>query len=165
MYEQNRVTTKEFGSLPGDSSLLVDVPTVAERERPERLHIVAANALNEMSEAVESALGIPLLVTSGWRPHRWASREQYEQILVKKYGSVEKGRQWLAFSSPHETGLAADFGCGGLSPNSATVAQQTKTPLFLWLRENAWQYGWTPYKIEPWHWEHRISLEEYQNGG
>ena len=163
MYEENRVTTKEFGSLPGDSPLLVNVPT-APGHSQQRLHVVVAQSLIPMSEAVEQSLGFPLLVASGWRPHRWTSRAQYEQVLIEKYGSVAKGRLYLAFDSPHETGLAADMGCGGLSPVSATIPQQEQTPLFKWLVDNAWNYGFTPYKVECWHWEHRVSLASYQSG-
>ena len=163
MYEENRVTIKEFGSLPGDSELLVNIPT-APGHAQQRLHKVAAAALVPMSEAVEQALGFPILGASGWRPHRWSSRAQYEQVLIEKYGSVAKGRLYLAFDSPHETGLALDLGCGGLSPVSATIEQQKTTPMWKWLVDNAWQYGWTPYKVETWHWEHRISLSSYQSG-
>jgi D-alanyl-D-alanine dipeptidase len=117
-----------------------------------------------MSEAVQRDLGFPLLVASGWRPHRWASREQYEQVLIQKYGSVAKGRLYLAFDSPHETGLAMDLGCGGLEPVSATIEKQKSTPLFKWLVENAYKYNFTPYRVEPWHWECRISLNAYDSG-
>ena len=160
---ENRVTTKEFGSLATNSDLLVNVPTTPGHQQ-QRLHVVAANALVPMSKAVESALGFPILVASGWRPHRWSSRAQYEQVLIEKYGSVAKGRLYLAFDSPHETGLAMDFGCGGLSPVSATIEAQKKTPLYQWLVQNAYKYGWTPYLIESWHFEHRISLDAYDSG-
>jgi hypothetical protein len=103
-------------------------------------------------------------VASGWRPHRWASFAEYEQVLIAKYGSVERGRLFLAFNSPHETGLACDFGCGGLMPVSATIHQQQGTLLWKWLIENAWQFGFTPYKIECWHWESRISLSAFASG-
>jgi D-alanyl-D-alanine dipeptidase len=117
-----------------------------------------------MSEAVEEALGFPLLIASGWRPHRWTSRAQYEQVLIEKYGSVAKGRLYLGFDSPHEVGLAMDIGCGGLSPVSATIDRQKTTPLFKWLVEHAWEYEFTPYCVEPWHWEHRVSLTSYRSG-
>ena len=117
-----------------------------------------------MSAAAKSDLGFELLGASGWRPHRWASRAQYEQFLIKKYGSVAKGRLYLAFDSPHETGLALDFGCGGLEPSSATIQQQQQTPVFHWLVANAWKFGWHPYKVEPWHWEFPVSVQAYQTG-
>jgi LAS superfamily LD-carboxypeptidase LdcB len=162
-YKENRVTVAEFGVLPGNSPLLVNVPTTPGHQQ-QRLHVVAANSFNVMSNAVYKDLGFPLLIASGWRPHRWVSREQYEQVLVEKYGSVAKGRLYLGFDSPHETGLTVDIGCGGLEPVSATIEKQKQTPLFKWLVENAWRFGFTPYCVEPWHWEHRISLEAYKSG-
>ena len=163
MYVENRVTTAEFGPLPANSPLLVDVPT-APGHQQQRNHVVTAGYLIKMSAAAEQSLGYPLLIASGWRPHRWTSRAQYEAILIQRYGSVAKGRLYLAFDSPHETGLACDFGCGGLQPVSATIPQQKETPLFKWLVDNAWMFGFTPYKVEPWHWESRISSAAYLSG-
>ena len=160
---ENRVTTKEFGTLPTDSPLLINVPT-APGHIQQRLHMIVAGKFTEMSAAVESDLKFPLLAASGWRPHRWASHEQYEQILIAKYGSVVKGRLYLAFDSPHETGLACDFGCGGLMPISKTIPIQQQTPLFEWLEKHAWEHGFTPYMVEPWHWEMRLSLPAFQSG-
>ena len=41
------------------------------------------------------------------------------------------------------------------------IARQMGTPLWQWLHDHAWMYGWTPYKVEPWHWEHAVSLRSY----
>lgn len=162
-YEENRVTTAEYGTLPANSPLLVDVPTSPGHEQ-QRNHVITASLLATMSAAAEAALGFPLVVASGWRPHRWTSRTQYEAFMIHRYGSVAKGRLYMAFSSPHETGLAVDFGCGGLQPVSATIPQQKETSLFKWLVENAWRYGFTPYEVECWHWESRISLSAFASG-
>jgi LAS superfamily LD-carboxypeptidase LdcB len=128
------------------------------------MHVLAAEAFQPMAAAVQHDLGIELLCCSGWRPHRWTSLAQYEQTLIAKYGSVAKGRIYLAFDSPHETGLACDFGCGGLLPVSGTIAEQMRTPLWHWLHDNAWHFGWTPYKAEPWHFEHWVDLGSYKAG-
>jgi len=162
-YVENRVTIAEFGVLPGNSPLLIDVPTTPGHAQ-QRAHVLVAGKFREMSGEAEKDLGFPLLVASGWRPHRWASRQQYEQVLIEKYGSVAKGRLFLAFNSPHETGLAIDLGCGGLMPVSATIPVQLQTPLFAWLREHAWEHGFTPYMVECWHWEMRLPMEDYVTG-
>ena len=162
-YEEMRTPVSVFGSLPGDSSLLVPIPTTAGHP-PQRLHVLAAAAFGPLADAVRADLGIELLSASGWRPHRWTSRAQYEQTLIAKYGSVSRGQMFLAFDSPHETGLACDFGCGGLSPVSATIEQQKTTPLWHWLHDNAWRFGWHPYMIEPWHFEHWVPLDAYRSG-
>jgi hypothetical protein len=162
-YVEQRVTTAYYGTLPSASSLLVPIPTTPGRP-PQRLHALAAYAFQPMAVAVKNALDIVLLAASGWRPHRWTSRAQYEATLIEKYGSVAKGRIFLAFDSPHETGLACDFGCGGLEPRSATITTQKQTPLFRWLVANADRFGWYPYKAEPWHYECPVSLHAYQSG-
>ena len=162
-YEEMRTPVSVFGSLPVDSPLLVDVPTTPGHAQ-QRIHKLALPDFLAMSAAVEKQLGFPLEVASGHRPHRWPSRQEYERVIIAKYGSVARGRLFLAFDSPHETGLPVDFGCGGLSPVSATIAWQRERPLHLWLMEYAWQYGWHPYKVEPWHWEHWVDLESYRTG-
>lgn len=160
-YNERRIGVRLYGKLSGDSALLVPVPATG---GPKRLHRVAAAALTRMAEAVQRDLGIELKLASAWRAHRWQSRAQYEAVVIAKYGSVAEGRRWLAFDSPHETGLAIDIGVGGLKPSRASVAFQRKQPLHHWLVAHAWEYGYHPYKVEPWHWEFPISREAYASG-
>ncbi len=177
-YEEKRVLVKVYGSLPATSPFLVPVPTAPGKPQ-QKLHVLAATGFGALASAALHDLGLVLLVASGWRPHRWASFDQYRSVLVSKYkealvGKLHRpvndeevfayGRKFLAFDSPHETGLAVDFGCGGLSPVSATITQQKQTPFFNWLVGNADRFGWTPYKQEPWHWEHCVSLAAYRTG-
>ena len=126
--------------------------------------LVAAAALAAMSKACKEDIGVELLVQSGWRNHRWNSLAHYEEVVKKKYGSVKEGKKWLAYSSAHETGIAVDFGSGGLEAKSATVAKQKKTPVYDWLVSNAFRFGYTPYKREPWHWEFPLSLRAWSTG-
>lgn len=160
-YAERRIGVRLYGKLPAESKLLVPVPAVSGRKR---LHVLAAAALTTMADAVVRDLGLELKLASAWRAHRWQSREQYEAVLLAKYGSIAEGKRWLAFDSPHETGLAIDIGVGGLTPSRSTVAYQRKQPLFRWLVEHAWEYGFHPYKVEPWHWEFPLSREAYRSG-
>jgi LAS superfamily LD-carboxypeptidase LdcB len=162
-YEEKRVTVATYGVLPGNSPLLVEIPTAPNR-KPQKLHKLAAQGLHVMAAAAVSDLGIVLLAASGWRPHLWASWAAYEQAMIKQYGSVAKGRKFRAFNSPHETGLAIDFGCGGLEPRSATIPQQRQSQLWHWLVEHAWYFGFHPYKAEPWHWEFPVGLQAFKTG-
>jgi LAS superfamily LD-carboxypeptidase LdcB len=162
-YEEKRVLVRNYGTLASSSPLLVPIPTSPGHPQ-QKLHKLAAEGLRKLTAAASSGVHVVLLGASGWRPHRWTSREQYEDVLVQKYGSVEKGRRYLAFDSPHETGLALDLGCGGLEPRSATIEKQQATPLWKWLVENAWRCGWHPYEAEPWHWEFPVSLAAYRSG-
>ena len=176
-YQQCRVYVRDYASLPASSPLLVPVPTAPGRPQ-QRAHVLVARALVPMSDRVRSRFGYPLQVASGWRPHRWESETEYEDVLVSKYEAasaralgrsptraevVAYGRVYLAFSSAHETGLALDFGCGGLSPVSATIPKQKKTELWQFLHDHASDFGFTPYFPEPWHWELRVPRTSYDS--
>ncbi len=161
-YAEHRVHVADFGVLPADSDLLIPVPSVAGARC--FLHTLAASAYFRMSAAVAADLRLPLLAASGWRAHRWASRAAYEAAMIERYGSVAEGQRWIAFNSPHETGLAVDIGFGGLTPDRKTAAAQRETPLWHWLHDHAWEYGWTPYMAEPWHWEHWVTREAWLTG-
>ena len=163
-FVERRVRLKNLGgSLPRSSALLCEIPSKNEN-RPRKLHCLAAAALVDMIEACKADIGVDLRVQSGWRRHRWKSRKHYEDTLIKKYGSVREGRKWLAYSSPHESGLAVDFGTGGLEPRRATRAKQKQTPAYKWLVANAYRFGFHPYKREPWHWEHPLSVRAWTTG-
>jgi hypothetical protein len=182
-YQENRVRVSEFGRLSADSPLLVPIPTEPGGKQ-QFLHALPAADLARMSAACERDIGIRLLVSGGrrgggHRKHLWPSREAYEAELIRRYQGVlvtklkrpvkrpeviAYGRKYLGYESPHETGLCIDLKCGGLEPVSATIAKQVKTKVFLWLKEHAWKYGFTPYLPEPWHLERRLSLDEYHTG-
>jgi len=159
-YAEKRVRLADYRSLPRDSPLLVEVPGTL--NKPRKLHHLAAASLERMAAAVKRELDIELLVASGWRSRRWATRAAYEASMIERYGSVREGRKWKAYESPHETGLAVDFGTGGLAPVSKTADKQRDTPLHRWLVEHAHEYGFTPYKREPWHWEFWIEREAFE---
>jgi D-alanyl-D-alanine dipeptidase len=160
-YVEKRVKVRTYGTTASDSKLLVAVPGTSGTKR---LHALAAQALAAMSAAVQRDLGLELKLASGWRAHRWTSREQYEQVLVQRFGSVSEGKRWLAFDSPHETGLAIDIGVGGLKPSRASAEAQKRQPLHRWLIGRAWEFGFYPYKTEPWHWEFPMSLQAFKTG-
>ena len=162
-YVPNRVYVSEFGSLPGDSSLLVPIAT-APGHVQQRVHAVVASKFVVMDAAVYAAIGLHLLAASGWRPCLWPSKEAYEADMVKQYGSVAEGHKWRAFQSAHQTGLAIDLQCGGLSPDRKTIDEQKKTKLYVWLVEHMWEHGFTPYLPETWHIECRIPMAEYLSG-
>jgi hypothetical protein len=58
-------------------------------------------------------------------------------------------------SSPHHTGRAIDIHVGGrIARAEANVAYQRRQPAYEWLVCNAKRFGFYPYSVEPWHWEH-----------
>ncbi|MFV8753212.1 peptidoglycan-binding protein [Nannocystaceae bacterium ST9] len=161
-YEERRIRVAKYGTIAKSSALLRDVPGAD--GKPRKLHRLAAIDLDALIAACKAEIGVELLIQSGWRRHEWSSYEQYEAEMIRRFGSVSKGKKYKAFDSPHETGLAIDFGSGGLWPTSKTIAEQSKTPAFAWLKANAFRFGFTPYKAEPWHWEHPLSLRAWTTG-
>lgn len=152
-YEQQRVRVKRYGRIA--QKRLVHTPGIG------KLHPIARDRLVLLQRAAWDEVGLELRIRSAWRDHRWTSRDHYESWLVRRYGSVSEGRKWLAYRSPHETGLAVDFGSEGLEPNRRTRKAQRKTKAHKWLRANAFRFGWRPYKREPWHWECPISERKF----
>jgi hypothetical protein len=160
------------------------VPSVPGRQC--RLHWAAAAALRSLSEAWCASgpgRGV-LLVASGWRQHRWASREVYLDELARRYRhrtdlpcraqggpcpcmpGARRACLYLAYDSPHETGLALDLGSGGLEPVSATLARQRRTALHAWLEAHAAEHGFVRLASEPWHLEYGgLSREAWLQAG
>ncbi len=96
------------------------------------------------------------------KPSTIADKEYlFDGYLTDRYGSAERGRKKIAFISVHNSGLAFDIWSNGLSSESDASTQQENTTLFKWLKDNAHKYGFTPYKVEPWHWELLPSRDSY----
>jgi len=141
----------------------VSVPSIAGRGC--LLHWYAAGCLETLSAAAERDLGLALLVCSGHRLAKpWqATRELYEAELLRRYRPrwpgltdaqvIQRGSLYLGRRSAHHTGLAVDLRCGGLCPDSATIAAQRKTDLDEWLEEHCQEHGVRRYDFEPWHLE------------
>jgi len=159
---ENRVKVSDYGPMSRSDRRLIPIPSVTWKRC--KMHVLAAAAFVIMTAACYAETGIKLKAVSGWRPHRWQSWQHYVDYCIKKYGSVIHGRKWIAYDSPHETGLAVDFFCGGLRPKSATATKQKRTRLYAWLKANAHKYGFTPYLPEPWHWEYNISKQDWSKG-
>lgn len=158
---ENRVRVRDYGRIiRSDDPRLRSIPSV--RGRDCKLHFLAAGAFHRMAHQIFADIGVELKAASGWRAHRWSSLTEYEAYLVTHYGSVARGRKWIAYDSPHETGLAVDLQCGGLQPVSKTARAQKQTLLYAWLSDHAESYGFSPYLPEPWHWEYHISLDDWR---
>jgi LAS superfamily LD-carboxypeptidase LdcB len=156
-----RVYVRDYGRLLVDDPRLQMVPSI--RGRACLLHWAAAGALERLQAGWEAAGGSGrILVQSGWRPHRWTSRAHYEQTARQRYGTLAEGRKWIAYDSPHETGLAMDIGSLGLHPDRRTREAQRQTELYAWLVEAAEDHGWHPYLREPWHWECVVDRATWQ---
>jgi len=147
------------------------------------------------------------VVTSGWRqipPIRWKKlknrawvlkqkknanmlaaldagvtdlRSLFDQMLIDRYGSLNKGRSQLGWFSPHATGLAVDIWLKGetvdggqaimgpgTSSGASNTSRQKKMKFWIWMTKNAIKFGFTPYNAEPWHWEVQMPLASYKTG-
>jgi len=76
----------------------------------------------------------------------------------------KKKRPLSALHSPHETGLAIDFGNNGITTNSDHQAKHRLTEGWQWLKANAHLYGITHLSNETWHWECLIPRESWKSG-
>ena len=177
----------ERGGLPkgakgsDNQPLLVPVPSSGNQQK---LHRLAAKRLEELNKKwIADNPGVEeLKVASGWRPkafdsvsayHTWCRKMGYwlpatygpgPSSQTNTYKGGSKCTKKKAFNSPHETGLAIDFGNNTLEPRSKTDAIQKQSKAFLWLFKNAHLFGITPYIEEAWHWEIKVPLEAWITG-
>lgn len=119
------------------------------------LHRLAASAWRALVSAAraDGIAGPLLLPTSGYRSPE--TQETLWQNALKKYGSPEAARKWVAppGSSAHQTGRAIDLYVGGKN-SSSEVAHLRTLPAYKWLVAHAERFGFYPYAQEPWHWEY-----------
>ncbi|MEO5367123.1 MAG: D-alanyl-D-alanine carboxypeptidase family protein, partial [Magnetococcus sp. WYHC-3] len=166
-FQEMRVLVSDYGGvgLAGGESVLIPIPSVASQQYAHVLLVKRFMLLNDLW--MKENPGQPeIRVASGFRKDKWKSYEQYQQAMIEKYGSVEEGRKWKAFSSPHSLGLAIDIGNLGLSPNkdAPNIEVQKQTRLHKWLSQNMYKFGFSEYFQEPWHIELRIPRESWASG-
>ncbi len=130
-----------------------------------KLHHLAAQAWSAMvNTARANNIKKPLLlIVSGYRsPER---QKRLWRRALEKYGSPQKARKWVAppGGSPHQTGRAVDLYLGGKN-SSANVRRLRNQPAYKWLVANAAQFGFYPYRREPWHWEYNPRTTESFEG-
>jgi hypothetical protein len=109
----------------------------------------------EKLKAASAEAGVALPLTSGFR-----SQEKQNQLraeAVKKYGSEEAASKWVAKTSIHTTGNAADFSMGGdakkfWDSNPKLVEAMEKQGLH------------RPLGHEAWHWESDVTKGQERKG-
>ena len=171
-FTENRVKVKHYGGTVTESnSPLLEVANIWSYEykgKPKSKKVKLHKLYNKRFQALKiaaAAAGFPdVKLSSGWRRHSWKSKEHYDSEMIRRYGSVKEGRNWVAYSSAHETGLAMDFNCHGVVPSKKKNKAGKQTPFYKWLVENAHKWGITPYKKECWHWELRLPYDSWATG-
>ncbi len=119
-------------------------------KRPTMLHEAAYRAYQRM-KAAAAADGLDpnlLKIVSGYRS------VAQQQAIWDKTPPARRGR-YVARpgSSPHHTGRAIDLEVGG-GISAANIPAMRRSAAHRWLLCNAGHFGFTPYKVEPWHWEY-----------
>ncbi len=117
----------------------------------------AAAALVQMYQAASEA-GVPFTITSGYRDY-WLQKEIYDGLVTQ--GGVDFADQDTARPghSEHQTGLTVDLHGAEGCQLSACFGE---TATGIWLRDNAYQFGYilrynegeqatVGYTYEPWH--------------
>ncbi len=131
------------------------VTVIGYKGRKVSLHRLAAQALEVMIQAARGD-GIPkplLELVSGYRSV--AHQEKLWKIGLKKHGSAEEARKWIAppGHSAHHSGRAVDLWMGlGIGKRNASAMR--KGIAYKWMVNNAVRFGFYPYEAEPWHWEY-----------
>jgi hypothetical protein len=132
--------------------------------KPVELHRLTAEAWTALVQAARSdGFGAPLLLPiSGYRGVK--RQEVLWQDALRKYGSKEKARKWVAppGGSAHQTGRAIDFYLGGKN-SSENAANLRKLSVYRWLVANAARFGFYPYEREPWHWEYNPPAQRHEH--
>jgi hypothetical protein len=142
-------------------NLVVDVPNSScpgcganQHGQACRLLPVARDSFVAMRAAANATQpGVVLRITSGWRS---ATTQQ-------NLGAAQPNRVAVAGNrSAHRYGLAIDLclSVTGLRLRETTTEPVTglvemyKSPAYKWMFLHAAEFGWYPYRNEPWHWEY-----------
>ena len=119
------------------------------------LRKIAADSLEEMSAASKKD-GVTLTASSAYRSYSYQA-QVYERI-VKEMGKEAADRESARPGfSQHQLGLVVDF--GSISDDFTGTKEE------VWLKQNAWRYGWsisfpkdmenvTGYRWESWHYRY-----------
>lgn len=165
-FTEARIRVEDYSSLGGNENILVEYPCSVSG-RKALIHTLVAKRLDLLNNAwMEENPGVERIkINNGWRKQRFSTQAEYEAFLFQKYnGNINEGKKWIAFSSPHQTGMAIDIGNNGLQPISTTNNQQKQTKLYKWLQNNAHKFGFSPYLQEAWHFECRLPKEAWASG-
>ncbi|MGK0715663.1 M15 family metallopeptidase [Leucobacter sp. W1153] len=144
------------------------------------LRAEAASALQQMYQSATAA-GVPFIITSAYRDY-WLQTSLFNNYAARDGVAAAETYSARPGHSEHQTGLAADLDDGS---GCAFMSCFGETATGLWLRENAYQFGFilrydngqqpvVGYIYEPWHFRYVgveiatdmrakgiINLEEY----
>ena len=176
----NRTHPLDASYIPSDL-IPVNVPfAFIGNDQRNLLRMPAATALETMFSDAENA-GLSLIGVSGYRSYD-RQKMIYEQNLAVKGEEETNLYSAKPGQSEHQTGLAMDISTPSIF--SALTTDFETTPEGMWLKDNAYRYGFilrypagkehiTGYAYEPWHFRYvgvplasylknnNLTLEEY----
>ena len=96
------------------------------------------------------------VLTSAYRSAVYQA--QLAADAVTKYGTREQASTWVAQGrSEHITGRAIDLNLGlANTSENAKAGNFNGMPAYIWLKDNAADFGFNPYSDEPWHWSYNV---------
>lgn len=148
--------------------------TIRFRDRPvakvpgqptQKLYAEARDAFTCMRDAA-NADGVELFILSSWR-----SRTQQAAVSANQPNPIAAARK----ASAHMYGLAIDLRMGvpglpvkeintrvdritaakaGTAAKMGNLVRMYRSPVYKWMSLRAREFGWYPYRNEPWHWEY-----------
>jgi LAS superfamily LD-carboxypeptidase LdcB len=130
------------------------VPVPGQKSRNPRLYPEARDAFVRMREAA-AADGVRLLIDSSWRSRQQQAAVSRNQPNPKAAaGSISAHMYGLAVDLRMSVpGLSADVNTR--SPEKmARLVRMYRSPVYKWMALRGREFGWYPYRREPWHWEY-----------
>lgn len=161
----NKTKTVDESFAPDD---LIPVKNTRSDREPRKMRECAAKALEALYIELQSAGFYDVSVTSSYRSYTeqknlyasYVSKEMSDNPALSEAGARAIVDTYSARegTSEHQTGLCCDM--HNLSAADKAFAEQSA---YIWLRENAWKFGFierfpkdktdiTGYDYEPWHW-------------
>jgi D-alanyl-D-alanine dipeptidase len=150
------ITSAEFAKHAADYDAYIIAQTEAiPGQTDKRLNKHAAASFANMRAAAE-ADGVALVVKGAFR----------SRATAKKSAAKADNKAAVASFSSHTLGLAVDLKLQtaatkgdwtDVSTRMDNLTEMYRSPAYKWMAEHASEYGWYPYRREPWHWEHNPS--------
>jgi D-alanyl-D-alanine carboxypeptidase len=91
-------------------------------------------------------------IVSGFRSD--VRQAELYKAALERYHSEKEARKMVAppGHSVHRSGRAIDFWLG-INNKKANIPKLRQTEAWKWLTQHAGFFGFSPYPVEPWHWE------------
>jgi D-alanyl-D-alanine carboxypeptidase len=140
---------------PGPAGLIeVNLYGLAPEGRQRRFRLTPATVAAFLAlRASAKAAGFDEELFTIESAYRSAGRQRHLAGRARHRHGSEAGRWVAQRASEHVTGRTIDFNLG-MENDSDNVDRMRETDAWLWLKDNAPLFGFSPYDAEPWHWSY-----------